>query len=750
MALCSADHNVVMTPLGVWLTITTTVTAGILLGVVLSWIDPPSWVTPLRLAAILVLAAAADSVVIYVQQTVPVVASASGQDATAASEAGLVPVSKLDPNQASRAVLSITGETSGNPRLVESSLDAIVHKALGPGPLGGPFAVFDGHVLIVAAGTDSKPHASGLGIATTSGSLTRTLTSPHADVTDTDPAVTSSGQVYFLRTVTQWSGPNGTPLRTTLMEIPLSGAGPAVPAPAADPPIYGALSVNAEGTLLAAQCQPPANDGTTEACVYGLPSGRIRYVTDFDGSAPVTDVSISPDGRYLAYGDAAANPYGGIQLYVRDLATGSTVRVSSQPGNNQQPSWVSGSAVPCLLFSNTETSGDVVYLSCLTAQPGTAKIATGDYPAWLGAPLPPAASPRRTIDWRAQWERYQSTVMLVLSVMVGLLIGLVSGWVDRPTWVSRPQLICLIVILGALQVAGPLIVPRVFGQASGGLTTVAQLDPAQAGGILLAEPTTTQDGQLVGVRLNGTDEEPLQFYPGGSTFIPVGDSASSFVLNYGDATDADIQLTGPTGNEIRELAVPPPGKTDESPALAATAREVFFEQDSIIPDGPGSSLIANPSVMEVSLAGGDMRHVTLNPPPANGPISVNATATELAAPCTLGNAIYACVYDLSQGRLRYKAQTPVTELALSPDGQYLAYGGGTTLHAYSLQTHTTYTVSSLPGFNEQPDWLQGGTDPCLLFTNMQTAANWIYLECLTPQPSWAQVTQGEYPEWLGP
>jgi WD40 repeat protein len=741
-----------MTPLGVWLTITVIVTVGVLLGVVLSWIDPPSWVTPLRLAVILVLAAAADSVVIYVQQTVPVVASASGQDASAASGASLVPVSKIDPGQASQAILSITGATSGNPRLVESNLDATVHEVLGSGLLVGPFAVFDGRELIAAAGADSRPHASGLAIATTSGSLERTLTFPQADVTDTDPAVTAAGQVYFLRTVVYWSGRNGTPLSTTLMEIPLSGARPAVRVRTADP-LYGglsALSVNARGTLLAAQCQPPDNGGTPEACVYDLPSGRIRYVTDFGSSAPVTAVSLSPDGKYLAYGDAAANPYGGIQIYVRDLVTGSTVRVSSLPGNSQQPSWVSGSAVPCLLFSNTETSGDVVYLSCLTAQPGTAMVASGDYPAWLGATLPAAPSLRRTIDWRAQWDRYQSTIMLVLSVMVGLVIGLFSGWVDCPSWMSRPRLICMIVILVVLQVAGPLTVPRMFGEASGGLTTVAQLDPAQAGGTLLAEPSTTQDGQLIGVRLNGTNEEPLQFYPGGSAFIPVGDSASSFIFNYGNPTDADIRLTGPTGNEIRELSVPPPGKTDESPALAATTREVFFEQDSIIPDGPGSSLIANPSVMEVSLAGGGIHHVTLDPPPAGGPISVNATGTELAAPCTLANTVYACVYELPQGRLSYKVRTSVMGLALSPDGQYLAYGGGSTLYAYSFQTHTTYTVSSLPGFNEQPDWLKGGTNPCLLFTNMQTAATWIYLACLTPKPSWAQVTQGEYPEWLGP
>lgn len=738
-----------MTPLGVWLTITTTVTVGILFGVALSWIDPPTWVTPLRLAVILVLAAAADSAVIYVQQTVPVVANAGGQDAVAASDAGLVSASKIDPGQASRAILSITGETSGDPRLVESNLEATVHRVLGPGPLGGPFAVFDGRELVVAAGTDTRPHASGLGIATTSGVLERTLTSPPADVTDADPAVTASGQVYFLRTVTQWSGQNGTPLSNTLMEIPLSGDRPAVRVRTAEPPVYGALSVNARGTLLAAQCQRPGNGGTTEACVYDLPSGGIRYVTDFDGSSPVTDVSLSPDGKYLAYGDAAANPYGGIQVYVRNLATGSTVRVSSQPGVSQQPSWVSGSAVPCLLFSNKETSGDSVYLSCLGARPGTARVASGDYPAWLGASFPAAPLPHEAIDWRAQWDRYQSTVMLVLSVMVGLVIGLFSGWIARPKWVSRPRLICVVVILGALQVAGPLTVPRMFGQVSGGLTTVGQLDAAQAGGILLAEPSTAQDGQLIGVRLNGTNQEPLQFYPGGSAFIPVGNSASSFVFNYGDATGADIRLVGPTGNEIRELSVPPPGTTDQSPTLAAIAREVFFEQDAVIPDGPGSSLIGNPAVMEVSVTGGDVRRVTLSPPPANGPISVNATGTELAAPCTLGNAIYACVYELPRGRLSYRARTPVTDLALSPDGHYLAYGGGTTLYAYSFQTRTTYTVSALPGFNEQPDWLQGGTNPCLLFTNMQTAANWIYLECLAPRPSWAPVTQGEYPEWLG-
>ena len=82
-------------------------------------------------------------------------------------------------------------------------------------------------------------------------------------------------------------------------------------------------------------------------------------------------------------------------------------------------------------------------------------------------------------------------------------------------------------------------------------------------------------------------------------------------------------------------------------------------------------------------------------------------------------------------------------------GSFWLYGGGTSLFAYSFRLHTTYTVSSLPGFNQQPDWLQGGSNPCLLFTNMQTAISQIYLACLIPRVAWAPVTQGAYPEWLG-
>jgi hypothetical protein len=110
------------------------------------------------------------------------------------------------------------------------------------------------------------------------------------------------------------------------------------------------------------------------------------------------------------------------------------------------------------------------------------------------------------------------------------------------------------------------------------------------------------------------------------------------------------------------------------------------------------------------------------------------------------------VFDLPSGGLRYVSSAPtgVIAVALSPNGEYLAYGTGKVLYAYDFRTGRTITVSTLPGYNLQPNWLQDGSHPCLLFANLQTAGNTIYLACLAPQLGWAKVTQGEYPEWLGP
>lgn len=744
-----------MTPLGVWLTITVVITAGVFLGVFASWIGHPKWATSGRLAVILLVVAAADAGVTYLQQTAPVVASAAVQDsAAAASAAGLVPAGRVDPGQAERAIVAVTGENTGNSHLVESSLGGAANATLGPGPVGGPFAVTGNGDLVVAGTLDGKAHASGLEVISLSGKPLRLLTWPTVNTVDTDPAVTADGEVYFERTAYAWSGPDGMPVATQVMKVPLSRKTGPVRIAESVPLLYGSLSVDAAGTLLAGTCVLPGGDGASEACVLALPSGRVRYITHFNQSAPVIDVALSPDGRYLAYADGAANAYGTSQVYVDDLATGSVVMVSRLPGDSTQPSWIAGSAAPCLVYSDSQTSGDTVYLSCLSADPGTARIAAGDYPEWLGTTLP-AAHSLPPFDWRGLWDRSRPAVLLAGMFVLGLLVGLFGGWFPRPAWATRVRLGSLIVVLGVLQVGGALVIPDLFAQSSGGLATVAQLDPSQAGGLLVAVVSTGGTGQLFGVRLNGTDVQPLQFYPGGSPFIPLDDIPSKFVYLYGGSTDAGIRVVGPTGNEIRILTDPTATQTDSAPALAAEAGQVFFVRSTVVPVGlSGSTTTVDPVVMRVSVTGGAVRRVPLVPAPVGGPISVDAAGTELAAACPDGHYVEACVYDLSDGRLLDKLSTPVgaTNVALSPDGRYLAYSNGlsTVLYVHDFQTGQTVAVSTLPGWNDQPAWLQGGSNPCLLYVNSQTAADTIYLACLAPKLAWAPVMQGESPAWLGP
>ncbi|HEY1618616.1 MAG TPA: hypothetical protein VGG25_13425 [Streptosporangiaceae bacterium] len=734
-----------MTPLGAWLTITIVVTAGLLIGVVLSWIDPPAWATPGRLVVILLIVGAGDIAVTYAQQEAPVTAATTASGAVA-SAAGLVPVRTLDGARAGRTILAAANETSGSASLLESRLDGTARVTPGPRPQDGEFAVTSSRRLVVAGLPDGSRKASGLTVTALSGRTLRVLTSPPADVTDSDPVVTKRGEVYFLRTRTVWTGQDGTAVGTKLMKVPLSGKGRPERVRTSLPVTAASLSVDAAGTVLADTCQAAGAGSVTQACLFALPGGGLTFRTSFADSSPVTAVAISPDGRYLAYGDTATNAYGGIQLYARNLGTGSVVMASRLPGNSQEPSWLPGRR-RCLLFSNAQTSGDNVYLSCVSGRRGTAKVGTGDYPVWLGTARPAGTPALAAIHWRALWARARRPLLLAGVSVLGLLAGLLAGWFARPSWATRPRIATVVTVLCLLQVGGALVVPDLLVQP-GGASTVAQLDPGQAGGLLIAENSTTNTGQLFAVRLNGTNTEALQFYPDAAPFLPVADGGTKFVYDYGDS---DVRLVGADGGEIRDLSRPSPGVTDTSPALAAGAREVYFLRSKVVPDGPSATTTTAPAVLRVSLRGGPVRRVPLRPAPLYGPISVNAAGTMLAARCARGRQIDACVYSLATGRGR--AIPPVAgniyQLALAPDGRYLAFGTDTVLYSYSFATGKTVTVSSLPGWNEQPSWIPGGAHPCLLFTNEQTAADTIYLACLLPRPAWAPVTQGMYPVWLG-
>ena len=88
---------------------------------------------------------------------------------------------------------------------------------------------------------------------------------------------------------------------------------------------------------------PNDSDGQADAFVYDRGTGTVTLVSEgIDGMAAGIDSDtapiISPDGRYVAFsstsGDAApgfTNFFGVDELYLRDLATGTTTMVSTAP-----------------------------------------------------------------------------------------------------------------------------------------------------------------------------------------------------------------------------------------------------------------------------------------------------------------------------------------------------------------------------------------------------------------------------------
>ena len=318
--------------------------------------------------------------------------------------------------------------------------------------------------------------------------------------------------------------------------------------------------------------------------------------------------------------------------------------VSSLPGNNREPSWVAGSSAPCLLFTNSQTSGDHIYLSCLSPSIGTALIGPGDRPVWLGATLAPGKPSPVSINWRSQWDKYRSAILLIGTFVLGLLIGLLGGWFTRPAWATRVRIAGLIAVLGVAQLAAVLVVPRLTAQPLSGLTTIAQLDPAQQGDVLLFQNNSSGNGSVFAGRLNGTNIHPIDFAPSGSRFIPVGADASSFIYNPSlTSLVSDIQLVGPTGNEIRALTDPPPGETDTLPALASNAREVFYQRSRLVHESNGDWTTTFPVVMRVSLAGGPAHIVELQQAVSFYSLSADAAGKELAAVCAQPGSLQACV-----------------------------------------------------------------------------------------------------------
>jgi hypothetical protein len=739
-----------------WFTIVPSALLGLLIGIAVGWAGKhqPAWASGGVVVAILVALFCADAELTYLQQqpsnSTPPVAGA------AFSASNLVPVSQIDPDQAHRAYLSITPVDAGPARLARSSLDGGSRKILWPVPASGAFAVVgSGRQLVMGGADDGESGASGLAVETASGRVVRRLTSPPAHTSDTNPAVTSGGTVYFLRERDRAG--TGVPGSVQVMRVRLHGRS-ATPVPLPLPVAWDSLSVDGAGDLLAAICQPRGAGGPTQACVVNMRTGRVRFQTSFPSAVSVTDAAISPNGHYLAYTDDQSNVYGTMQVYVHDLAHNSTIMVSRLPGISREASWLPGSPSPCLLFSDHTAASDRVFLSCLAPHSGTALAGYGDNPVWLGTPALQPARPFLHLDWGLLWRRARPVILLILVFIVSNLMGLFGGWVPRPKVLSNTQIAAMIVALGLADVAGTVFLPDLIKQPPSGLTTVAKLDPAQAHDVILATDSTLGTGELLATHLDGTNPQPLGWYPGASPYIPLGGSASKFISAQADLSDpgTGIELLGSTGQRIRNLTFPAGAETDAYPALAAGQQRLYFIRGVVQP-GNGVSTVTHIQVMWTPLTGHVARPVRLGTKVIEGHISVDDKGDLLAAECAdpfmTGGPTQVCVFSLPSGRLRYVTSPrhgTADDPAISPTGRYLAFSGTGVLYIHDIVTGKTTHVAALPGTNDQPVWVRGSANPCVLFTDEQPPTGTIYLACLTPLPAWAPVTSGTNPAWLGP
>ncbi len=348
-----------------------------LINVVSSWLKKPSFLRWWHIILILVVLVASSAVFTVVQNrhepSTPIHSITTDTESTT--------VASILPGMVNQIVLSIDDST-GVVELFSSRLDGSNRQHLWDDNDGLPLALISqSSDLIVSRG---QTNTLELDIVTLTGNLVRVLTHPAQNEIDNQPVVAqSTHEVYFIRShYKAVDSSSGTLENPTVMRVSLDGnASPTtVPLPAE----FMSVSVDDRGTIIAGSCAVPTQNNST-VCVVDLATKKVLYI--LDSSPNVSDVEISPNGRYAAYSSFAVNPYGNSEIYVYDLQQKSTVMLTNLDGDNDQMAWVRGSSMPCLLFHHSETSNSSIYLACLQATPVLAlAIPIGQYPVWFGLP----------------------------------------------------------------------------------------------------------------------------------------------------------------------------------------------------------------------------------------------------------------------------------------------------------------------------------------------------------------------------
>lgn len=346
------------------------IVVGLVLSLLITWTPRPVWLTKTRVFVSVMAVALVASVVVAVTSGYLDGQAEQTSPAPTSPPAGGV---KVPERFAAQRVLS-TDDSSGDYVLFVSRLDGTNRQRV---------ADFGGRVvpvsdsLVVRTWSTPGAHAR-LEVSSVTGEQVRALTNPDVSHDDQSPSyAAAAGEVYFVRARAVSLGEQSwTYADHTVLRVRLDGSrGPELVSGTA-----GLISVSTDdsGTVIAGECADEANVGG--GCL--VVGGRQRRIPGSEGTT-MSDIEVSPDGRFVAYSSFQANQYGVSQVYVYEIASDKTVTFSRLEGLNSSPSWARGTSDPCLLFTHDLTGYDPsVHFGCLGS------------PLWTVPALPVGSFPR--------------------------------------------------------------------------------------------------------------------------------------------------------------------------------------------------------------------------------------------------------------------------------------------------------------------------------------------------------------------
>lgn len=354
----------------------------VVVGIISGWIPQPARVRTWHVVTALLFLVAISAI------AVELTSQSSESSDTPETQAAIdseVSAQDLAPDLVDQLVLT-NDDSSGSPILFSSHLDGTNRQRVWSigSDLTPTFAPNSTDLVVSqSVGTTSRIRIE---MRTITGDPVRVLTHPGENQQDQSPTVDAAANVvYFIRlTYTAPVDGTSTVKDSAVMSVPLDGKSKEsfVQVPIA----LSSVSVSANGSVIAGQCNnADPQGGPVQACITEPGSGTFRRIPGSENSS-VSDIAVSPDGKWVAYSSVTTNPYGKEQVYVYNVTTKKVTMLSQLPGFNNQPAWPEKSKNSCLAFHHNENDEDSIYVGCLNPKPAAAKaISVGEYPVWFRA-----------------------------------------------------------------------------------------------------------------------------------------------------------------------------------------------------------------------------------------------------------------------------------------------------------------------------------------------------------------------------